>query len=376
MNKILKLLAAFIAVTGITFADTALTESLSVSGFVDMSYTDGDNGKESTSGIDQVEVDFTFNNGGPVTGQLDIEYVNKDANLSLNVEEAYINYALAESGIVTVGRFETMLLQDASEPTGLYQYSNAYDFYGSNLNQKLYDLGDQGIKFSNGGWAISLVDNGDGKIGDGNTTATDGNGDYAYEVSYSGKLSDTVTGFIGGRFTEYNNSNNDSDILNLHLTHEEGPWVVGGEYVTSDYNTSTDNTEQMNNILMQSNVNVIGVGGLNNAPTTFTTPSTIQGEADIVNDTTFTSVDVNLFSLFANYSYSEINSVTVRYSNISGDAVANNNVRYDVDADKFTLAHNSALSDDLALVLEYSMEESDHQTLDQDTFAVELLYAF
>ena len=48
---------------------------------------------------------------------------------------------------------------------------------------------------------------------------------------------------------------------------------------------------------------------------------------------------------------------------------------YDIDADKFTLAHNSALSHDLALVVEYSMEDSDH-TQDQDTFAVELLYAF
>jgi hypothetical protein len=44
-----------------------------------------------------------------------------------------------------------MLLQDASEPTGLYQYSNAYDFFGANLNQALYDLGDQGIKYSSGG---------------------------------------------------------------------------------------------------------------------------------------------------------------------------------------------------------------------------------
>ena len=338
MNKILKLLAAFIAVTGITFADTALTESLSVSGFVDMSYTDGDNGKESTSGIDQVEVDFTFNNGGPVTGQLDIEYANANGNLSLNVEEAYINYALAESGIVTVGRFETMLLQDASEPTGLYQYSNAYDFYGSNLNQELYDLGDQGIKFSNGGWAISLVDNGDGKIGDGNatSTATDGNGDYAYEVSYSGKLSDTVTGFIGGRFTEDDSNNSDSDILNLHLTYEEGPWVVGGEIVTSD--------------------------------------ASITVAAEITGNNQSVSGDIDLFSLFANYSYSEINSVTVRYSDLDGDATDGTNT-IDIDANKLSLAHNSALSDDLALVLEYSMEESDHTT-DQDTFAVELLYAF
>ena len=81
-----------------------------------------------------------------------------------------------------------------------------------------------------------------------------------------------------------------------------------------------------------------------------------------------------LFSLFANYSYSEINSVTVRYSDLDGDAKDGTNT-YNIDANKLSLANNSALSDDLALVLEYSMEESDHTT-DQETFAVELLYAF
>jgi hypothetical protein len=342
MNKILKLLAAFIAVTGIAFADTMLTESVSVGGFVDMSYSDSDNGGESTSGIDQVEIDFTFNNGGPVTGQLDIEYENGDEGL--NLEEVYITYSLANSGgMVTVGRFETMLLQDASEPTGLYQYSNAYDFYGNNFTAALYDLGDQGIKYSNGGWAISLVDNGDSKIGDGDNMAVTnddgvGKGDYSYEISYTGKLSDKVTGFIGGRFYEDDRNNNDGDILNVHLTYEEGPWVVGGELVRADYSLET-------------NANIVSPA------------------------TALTSLDVDLLSLFANYSYSEKASVTFRYSDISGDGADNSATNYDVDAEKLTLAHNSALSDDLALILEYSFEESKHSD-DRDTLAVELLYAF
>ncbi|MDG1701481.1 MAG: hypothetical protein P8I61_01015 [Opitutae bacterium] len=352
MNKILKLLAAFIAVTGIAFADTMLTESVSVSGFVDMSYLDADNEVESTSGIDQVEVDFTFNNGGPVTGQLDIEYEDADGNL--NVEEAYITYTLTDGGMVTVGRFETMLLQDASEPTGLYQYSNAYDFYGNNFNAALYDNSDQGIKYSQGGWAISLVDNGDDKIGDGNatSTATDGNGDYSYEVSYSGKLSDKVTGFIGGRFTEDDANNNDGDILNIHLTYEEGPWVLGGEFVTGDNSNG-------GNILFSGEL----LQNISNAPL----------------NTSLSEADIDLFSLFANYSYSDKASVTLRYSDINGDTVgitANNALaNYKVDAEKITLAHNSALSDDLALILEYSSEESKYAA-DQDSLAVELLYAF
>ena len=362
MNKILKLLAAFIAVTGIAFADTMLTESVFVGGFVDMSYVDSDNGVESTSGIDQIEVDFTFNNGGPVRGQLDIEYENA-TEATLNVEEAYITYVLNDGGMVTVGRFETMLLQDASEPTGLYQYSNAYDFYGSNFNAALYDLGDQGIKYSQGGWAISLVDSGDSKIGDGNTTTssivegdtvtvTEPNGNYSYEVSYSGKLSDKVTGFIGGRFTEDDANNNDGDILNLHLTYEEGPWVVGGEFVSSD--RSNDGDVLFSNELLQN---------ISNAPL----------------NTALSEADIDLFSLFANYSYSDKASVTLRYSDISGDAVgitANNALaNYKVEAEKITLAHNSALSDDLALILEYSSEESKYAA-DQDSLAVELLYAF
>ena len=341
MNKILTLVAAFIAVTGIVFADTMLTESLSVGGFIDMSYSDGDNGKESTSGIDQVEVDFTFNNGGPVTGQLDVEYENGADGL--NLEEAYINYAFADGGILTVGRFETMLLQDASEPTGLYQYSNAYDFFGANLNQALCDVRDQGIKYSSGGWAIALIDNGDSKIGDGNatSTSTEGDGDYAYEIGYTGKLSDTVTGFIGARFYEDDANNTDGDILNLHLIYEEGPWVVGGEFVKADYQ---DNPLGENTDIVGSLVGTIG------------------------------SIDLDLFSIFANYSYSEKNSVTFRYSDMSGDANVGT-AAFDVDADKLTLAHNSALSHDLALVVEYSMEDSDH-TQDQDTLAVELLYTF
>jgi hypothetical protein len=48
-----------------------------------------------------------------------------------------------------------------------------------------------------------------------------GDGDYAYEIRYTGKLSDTVTGFIGGRFSEDDANNTDVDILNLHLIYVE-----------------------------------------------------------------------------------------------------------------------------------------------------------
>ena len=330
MNKLLKLFAVSVLMTGIAFAETMLTESLSVGGFVDMSYSDGDNGRDSTSGIDQIQFEFTFDNGGPVTAQVDIDYENGD-DKNANIDEAYITYNMNGGGAVTVGRFETMLLQDASEPTGLYQYSNAYDFLGFNLNKALYDIGDQGIKYTNGGFAISLVDNGDSKIGDGDGPNA-GDGDYAYEIGFTRQLSDKVTGFIGARITESDTMHFDGDIYNLHLTYVDGPWVIGGEYVNAEAPYSK----------------LVGSG--------------------------FKEIDLTAFSLFANYSYSEKNSVTVRYSDIDGDAVDSNNATSNVDGKKYTFAHNSALSDDLALILEYSMQDSPAK--DEDVFAVELLYAF
>ena len=41
----------------------------------------------------------------------------------------------------------------------------------------------------------------------------------------------------------------------------------------------------------------------------------------------FKKIDVRTFSLFANYSYSEKNSVTVRFSDIGGDAVEDNDAK-------------------------------------------------
>ena len=92
------------------------------------------------------------------------------------------------------------------------------------------------------------------------------------------------------------------------------------------------------------------------------------------NPTDFFFIWIRLFSLFANYSYSEKNSVTVCFSDIGGDAVEDNDAKTDIDVKKYTFAHNSALSDDLGLILEYSAQ--DGYTSNSDIFAVELLYVF
>ena len=119
MKNKLKLFAAFLAVSGIAFADVALSETISVGGFVDMSYSDGEG--ESTVGIDQVEVDFSIDNGSPVTARINVQY--EDGENQTEIEEAYVTYEVDPSSSFTFGRFESALFFDASEPTGLYQVS-------------------------------------------------------------------------------------------------------------------------------------------------------------------------------------------------------------------------------------------------------------
>ena len=80
------------------------------------------------------------------------------------------------------------------------------------------------------------------------------------------------------------------------------------------------------------------------------------------------------FSIFANYSYSEKNSETVRFSHIGGYAFEDNDAKTDINVKKYTFAHNSALSDDLALILEFGTRDA--YTNKTVILAFELLHAF
>ncbi|MEN8863063.1 MAG: hypothetical protein ABF315_07755, partial [Lentimonas sp.] len=84
------------------------------------------------------------------------------------------------------------------------------------------------------------------------------------------------------------------------------------------------------------------------------------------------------YLLMANYAYSDVASVTGRISSLEYDAQG-----VDLELFKYTVAHNYALSDNLLLVTEISLEDID---LDVDglgsddgdnlVFAVELLFSF
>ncbi|MBU2924450.1 porin [Colwellia sp. 1_MG-2023] len=109
-------------------------DPLSISGFIDMSYyaTDTDGG-ESThdAGLDQVEINVGYDFGNKLTANVDIEYQNADEGVDL--EQAFITYALTDNFSVKAGRFLSYSGWETEEPTGLFQYSGtgyAKYFYG------------------------------------------------------------------------------------------------------------------------------------------------------------------------------------------------------------------------------------------------------
>jgi hypothetical protein len=133
------LLASVVSLTAASIADDGfkLSEKLSVSGFIDMSYfnQDFDNAGTSsvdTARIDQFEIDFKYDFGQNLTAQVDLEAkprVNtatppvQTDNYDAKLESAFFTYKLSEMLSVTGGRFLGFSGWETAEPTGLYQYS-------------------------------------------------------------------------------------------------------------------------------------------------------------------------------------------------------------------------------------------------------------
>ena len=342
-NKI-AIASAFIAASSFSFAEIALTENISVEGFVDMSYShsDADNGaqgagneSDNSFGIDQVEIDWLFSFGN-VSAQVDLEY--EELNGGTNVEQAFVNYSLANGDVVTAGRYATMLGFEALEPTGMYQFSGAYTVQGNLLTAARDYV--QGVKYTRTSattfFGISLQDQSFGNDGDrlgGDNDAQQGiDSSYAVEVAGSMDLGNGFTVFAGGAFE--NAESGDNQLLNAYVTYETGAWLFAAELNLEDNES-------------------------NNA-----------GNADI---------DVTSYLLMANYAYSDVASVTGRVSSVDVD-IDGNEV---LDGTKLTLAHNYAFSDNLALCAEVSHVDGDIDpfglgNIDAEvtSFAVELLFTF
>jgi hypothetical protein len=370
-NKIV-LTAAFFAASTFSFAEIALTENLSVGGFVDMSYTHSDDDRDDSSDsnnsyqVDQVEITFGLDYG-VVTAQIDLQWELDDGS---SIDQAFTTYDLGNGFAVTAGNYDSMLGFEAFEAPGLYQVSKAYtsnieafegDGFGSPVDLNIDDIiapeTNNGVKvtYEDGAqfFGVSLQDGGifgDNRLGgdsDGGGSQildqlVDGLGvgafaaessGYAVEVAYARDLGNGFNVFVGTLMEETEVEVNtigeasiDTTVINGYVTYETGAWLFASELIKTEHD-------------------VEGLGEL----------------------------EIDSFLLMANYTYSDQASVTARISNVDVEDI--------FDATKLTVAHLYAFTDNLALAVELSSVDydfEDNNVEDGDTLeaAVELLFTF
>lgn len=342
MKNKLTIACTFIAATSASLGDIEINENLSISGFLDMSYSHSDIDSEVTSfegsdnafNLDQVEIDWLFD-FDVVTGQIDLEY--EEAGDDLEVEQAFITYHFGnDASAITAGRFDSMLAFEDSEPTGLYQFSNAYAFDGLEVETLLPGY-NQGVKYTvntdNGGFFGMAIQ--DSSVTGSSPDGLGGSdGGYGVEVAAAFTLADGVNAFIGGAY-EDNDDEGDSYVVNSYLTYETGAWIFVAELVYAE-------TE----------VNINGLFG--------------AGDTESLSGL-----------LMANLAYNEQGSVTGRLSFIDGSTETASD-DFDYDAVKYTAAHNWAFTDNLLMVLEASYTDADVDGRDADGLlgAAELIFTF
>jgi hypothetical protein len=346
--------------------EIVVNDFLSFEGFVDSSYShtdsDVDGTKESGNSfqVDQVEISWLFDFDA-VTAQIDLEYEHKD-NEDV-VEQAFVNYALGNGDVVTAGRYASMLGFEAFEPTGLYQYSTAYDFSGiladantaiqatpgigatDNIENVVDGLATseyvQGVKYTRTTdttfFGISLQDQAFGSDRDRLGGDVDGDSSFGVEVAGSIAFDNGFTVFAGGAFEDAESG--DNQLINAYVTYETGAWLFAAEVNVSE----SDDV-------------AVSLDGVNT-----------EGDVDGLSA-----------MLMANYAYSDVASVTARISSLDYDASG-----VDLELLKYTVAHNYALSDNLLLVTEISLDDGEldidglgNADGDNLTFAAELLFTF
>ena len=350
-NKI-ALASAFLAASSFSTAEIVINEFLSFEGFVDMSYShtdsevDGANESENSFAVDQVEISWLFD-FDPVTAQIDLQH-DEGTDSGNEVEQAFATYHMDNGSAITAGRYASMIGFEAFEPTGLYQYSFAYDAHIL-AAPILGGIGDvtiipgyaNGIKYTVESdttfFGISLQDEAFGF--DNGRLGGDGASSYAIEVAGSMAFDNGISWFIGGAYEDNDGAAGDSYMLNSYVTFETGAWIFAGELNIGE-----------------SKGDVFALG------------SVFGGGED---------EEVLQGLLMANFAFSDAASITGRISYV--------NHEYDVielDGTKFTLAHGYAFTDNLFLVTELSYADGEVSVqglgIDGDSLlaAVELIFSF
>ncbi|EWH10875.1 phosphate-selective porin O and P [Catenovulum agarivorans DS-2] len=299
-------LATVTASPAVNASDFSLTDSLSVTGFIDMSYvyTDADGASStSTSGLDQFEIDLLYSFDDKLNAQVDLEY--KDSKGAVALEQAFFTYAVTDEFTFKAGRFLSYSGWETEEPTGLFQYSGtgyAKHFYG------YYQQGISGL-YSTDGFAAAL------SIINSPYSPTDTNSEKpGYEAMVAVMPTDAIT------VKAFYLADGDTNTTNVWGSYSAGDLTLAAEYNLGDYEDGSD-----------------GSGYL----------------------------------FMANYAMGSA-GITVRYHDYE---VENADGSTKDDGSAITISPSYAVSDNLLMVFEYRMDESDVNG-DSDTIALEALVSF
>lgn len=322
-NKLLAVMAIFGMVA--SASAVKINNNLSINGFIDGSYNmvDGTSSDTQSLSVDEVEVDFIVNVGN-VSGEIHLDAgPDFDDRDGIGVEQAHISYSLSNGVSFTFGQYGSALGFERQDPAGLYTSTRAYDADTNNDDKvdstdRAFNLGDvdnyaqEGLVIAYSTDVLTLSAGINSPAGNSRNVETD---DLNLELAF------TYTGFagvtIGGGYyyDNENNSSNEIDVLNLHISKQFGKLLLAGEYIESQQD----------------------------------------------------SADRDGYLLLADYDFNDKTGVAVRFSNNEQNTGLG-------DYEKFTIAPNYAITDSLGAIFEYSDIEDNQAS--SELYAVELTYTF
>ena len=230
MNKLLKL-----SLAGLFFATSALqgqikiNDNISITGFLDMSATETDSEMSRDSSqnaavrnaasadgsafnLDQAEIDFILN-FDEVSGQIDLNYLGGNDG-EFDLEQAFIRYDLGDGSDVEAGKFLSYMGFETFEPTGLYQYSYAYDIRNAipgHHNGVRYNYNDDFLSLGLG--LLDSVYDPDGSIQDSG---------HGIEAKIAITPLEGWTIFLGFAKDSMEGAAQDKDLINFWTSYETG----------------------------------------------------------------------------------------------------------------------------------------------------------
>ncbi len=225
---------AAVAVGAVPVANAVeIGEGITVTGFVDMSYSNVNFDPGPTVkgfGINQFETDFMFVGSDGVSAEVDVEYGESSAgdpdDDTTFVEQAFVTKKFNDMFSMKVGRFLSYTGWETEEPTGLFQYSGvgyAPDFYG------YYQ---QGISAMYNGGMFSLMGS---VVADAFDPLDRDFSDLGIEVGAAFMPIEGLTAKVFYTINKPNGSSDETKIINAWASYAMSGFTFAGEFNTADY---------------------------------------------------------------------------------------------------------------------------------------------